>query len=173
MADSGPGPATVGADASGGEVTATDEGEAPAAPPSPAEVPTFCYREVIDSIQSKKKMVCQRGGHEVSVKRAAPDLLLAGVRSIKESELRKEKKIGDGGFGVVYRGSWNRTVVAIKELSRATEVRSHHPPLTTHHHTAWADADRGSVTSWSRVWKWKRTIRRTSRSLTSSAMRPS
>lgn len=121
MADSGSGPATVGADASGGEVTATDEGEAPAAPPSPAEVPTFCYREVIDSIQSKKKMVCQRGGHEVSVKRAAPDLLLAGVRSIKESELRKEKKIGDGGFGVVYRGSWNRTVVAIKELSRAGE----------------------------------------------------
>jgi hypothetical protein len=61
------------------------------------EVPTFNYREVIDSIQSHQKMVCLRGGHQVSVRRAAPDLLLAGVRTIKESELRKERKVGDGG----------------------------------------------------------------------------
>jgi hypothetical protein len=101
-----------------GGLDATEEADSTAS----AEIPTFSYREIIDSIQSRQNMVCQQGRHEVSVERAAPDMLLAGVRCIKESELRKEKMIGDGGFGVVYRGTWNRAVVAIKVLSPAAEV---------------------------------------------------
>jgi len=33
-------------------------------------------------------------------------------------EINYDKKLSEGGYGIVYRGRWKHTVVAIKEIKR-------------------------------------------------------
>ncbi|CAH1972154.1 unnamed protein product [Acanthoscelides obtectus] len=46
------------------------------------------------------------------------------VREIDYSEIQKKEVVGEGSFGIVYKGIWNDTLVAVKNISRETEKKS-------------------------------------------------
>lgn len=63
-----------------------------------------------------RELDCPVHGSSISVHRLAPDLAIGSVRSIDDSELRKGNQIGQGGYGLVFKASWNNTPVALKLL---------------------------------------------------------
>lgn len=63
-----------------------------------------------------RELECPVHATSLSVHRLAPDLAIGSVRSIEDSELRKGTQIGQGGYGQVYKASWNNVPVALKLL---------------------------------------------------------
>jgi len=52
--------------------------------------------------------------------RQAPAQVPDWVITSYDVEIEKNRKLGTGGFGVVSRGTWNGTVVAVKQLMQET-----------------------------------------------------
>ena len=47
-----------------------------------------------------------------------PDKLFKANYEISFTDLQFDRKISEGGYGIVYRGRWKYTTVAIKEIKR-------------------------------------------------------
>jgi serine/threonine protein kinase len=71
-----------------------------------------------------RRIECPIHGTSISVHRLAPDLAIGSVRFIEDSDLRKGNQIGQGGYGLVYKASWNNTPVALKLLIVKVEQAS-------------------------------------------------
>lgn len=84
----------------------------------------FPISQAIASVRSGDGILFCRGirlrSRCVSVLRLAPDLALADLPMLDEAELTKERKIGDGGYGNVYKGT---LVVDSQEGSTRKETR--------------------------------------------------
>jgi serine/threonine protein kinase len=74
------------------------------------------HEESVESVMLGRHLECPVHGTSLSVHRLAPDLAIGSVRFIEESELRRGNQIGQGGYGLVYKASWNNTPVALKLL---------------------------------------------------------
>ena len=65
-------------------------------------------------------MVCRVGGEmggvRLNVAFLAPDIALSGLKQVTNVEI--VGKIGEGGFGMVYKGKMGEKLVAIKELKK-------------------------------------------------------
>ena len=81
----------------------------------------FTEDSVIESInQGIPALYChhiQSSSRCVSVIDLAPDLAFCDLPSINSNDLTIDKVLGQGGFGTVYKGTWNDRAVAIKELN--------------------------------------------------------
>lgn len=77
----------------------------------------FEYAECIEAVMGARPVRCSsHRGTPISVARLAPDIAMGSVRLIGEDELRKHNRVGKGGFGEVYRATWNNSTVALKLL---------------------------------------------------------
>jgi hypothetical protein len=77
----------------------------------------FDYTECIEAMMGSRPLRCSaHRGAPVTIGRLAPDLAMGSVRLIGEDELRKHNRVGKGGFGEVYRATWNNSTVALKLL---------------------------------------------------------
>ena len=78
----------------------------------------------VESVMLGRRIECPIHGTSISVHRLAPDLAIGSVRFIEDSDLRKGNQIGQGGYGLVYKASWNNTPVALKLLIVKVEQAS-------------------------------------------------
>jgi leucine-rich repeat kinase 2 len=83
------------------------------------EQPTvFSYEELEDMAAREQWMVhCQNGG-QLALDILVPDLAMADFdgHRIEFNDVQIEKELATGGFGVIYKGLWNKKVVAVKKL---------------------------------------------------------
>lgn len=78
----------------------------------------FSYQEVIDS--TSPFVYChgiQSPCRCLNKTRIAPDITLLDLPQVNEARLRIGKQLGEGGFGIVYKGTLGGKVVAVKELT--------------------------------------------------------
>eukprot|EP01105_Mastigella_eilhardi_P027516 TRINITY_DN851_c0_g1_i1.p1 TRINITY_DN851_c0_g1~~TRINITY_DN851_c0_g1_i1.p1 ORF type:complete len:1985 (+),score=446.84 TRINITY_DN851_c0_g1_i1:529-5955(+) len=59
---------------------------------------------------------CNGGTHVVRIAELAPELSLQHHHLLKHEDVTRDKLLGEGGFGRVYRGTWAGNDVAVKEL---------------------------------------------------------
>ena len=93
--------------------TLDDSSSVYSAPPraSVSAKPTY------DSVpNSKRKASSARHSRRKSSARAGRRKTEDGVWRIEPAEIALGKKLGEGSFGVVYRGSWHGTRVAVKQV---------------------------------------------------------
>ncbi|KAH3743364.1 Protein tyrosine and serine/threonine kinase [Pelomyxa schiedti] len=76
----------------------------------------FSYENAVSVFISNERLECVRGASSVSidVKDIAPDIVFSDMTVLDGISIIK--KIGQGGFGAVYQGTWSDNLVAIKEL---------------------------------------------------------
>merc|ERR1712137_223245 len=82
----------------------------------------FDYQKVIDAFDTPF-MYCnhiESSSRCVARIEVAPDISLRDLPQVATSRLRVGEQIGEGGFGVVYKGTLDQQVVAVKELSSSS-----------------------------------------------------
>ena len=86
----------------------------------------FTFRECIQALSSSKPYLFCRHiesrTRRVRIHDLCPDIAFADLPVIASRDLKYEKKIGEGGFGTVYRGTLRDEVVAIKQLRMSGEI---------------------------------------------------
>eukprot|EP00339_Tiarina_fusa_P025430 CAMPEP_0117000298 /NCGR_PEP_ID=MMETSP0472-20121206/2690_1 /TAXON_ID=693140 ORGANISM="Tiarina fusus, Strain LIS" /NCGR_SAMPLE_ID=MMETSP0472 /ASSEMBLY_ACC=CAM_ASM_000603 /LENGTH=1327 /DNA_ID=CAMNT_0004699951 /DNA_START=722 /DNA_END=4702 /DNA_ORIENTATION=+ len=81
----------------------------------------FDYQQVIDAMETPV-MYCnniESPSRCIARMEVAPDISLRDLPQVSQRRLTIGEQIGEGGFGVVYKGSLEKNVVAVKELTCA------------------------------------------------------
>jgi hypothetical protein len=74
----------------------------------------FNYDQLVQHVLSGKSSVELANSQSVPIAKLAPDITFVHVPIISGVEV--SKKLGEGGFGIVYLGNWDGRTVAVKEL---------------------------------------------------------
>jgi serine/threonine protein kinase len=89
----------------------------------------FAFEQLIDAVQAGENVVhcCNVPSRHVRVDAMAPDVAFADLPLIEPERIETDRVLGQGGFGVVYRGTLSMgdgkepLVVAVKELLRGVD----------------------------------------------------
>jgi hypothetical protein len=73
----------------------------------------FNYDQLVQQILAGKSSI-EMNSLSIPIAKLAPDVAFVHVPIITEVET--SKKLGEGGFGIVYKGKWDGRQVAVKEL---------------------------------------------------------
>ena len=90
----------------------------------------FCFSlsECVHAVTGGNRvMFCQRiatKSRQISVAELAPDLSFADLPIVKQETIVSGSKLGEGGFGMVFRGTMNGAPVALKQLMGEADEES-------------------------------------------------
>ena len=78
-------------------------------------------------LQGKNTITCtSEGNHDISIPEIAPDIsLFCDVLQLDHSEITQGDKIAEGGYGVLYKGTYKGEPVVIKELKSQDSQTAH------------------------------------------------